>query len=235
MTMRRTLALLSVIAALAVLSAPAPAGGPIDAYLRDLPRPIAKLHTCVGPRERMLLYPNTWRVGKQHVFQIGCPENSQAVTPLPTRDDTGYVRKPDDDPVEFQRSVYYLADDLRGHNARRIVLPYPRADGTTLMADAFFEELSPGWSTREDTSMASGLAYFDIAGKRQYPPGEFMIGTRVAPFDRPEIKNVSLIWRVKSGKAELIYWAETKETRPKNAPSHVTPPYTVVLDKRPEK
>ncbi len=31
------------------------------------------------------------------------------------------------------------------------------------------------------------------------------------------------------------YWAETKETLPKDAPSHMTPPYTIVLDKRPEK
>src|SRR5688500_12176710 len=82
--MRRTTALLAMIAALPLLAetaTPVRASGPIDATLRDLPRPIAKLHTCIRPRERMLLFPDTWRVGKQHVFQIGCPENATTVTP----------------------------------------------------------------------------------------------------------------------------------------------------------
>ena len=43
------------------------------------------------------------------------------------------------------------------------------------------------------------------------------------------------MWRVKNGKAELIYWAETKETLPKDAPAHQSVPYTIVIDKRPEK
>jgi hypothetical protein len=238
MTMQRTRAFLAAIAALPLLvatAAPVRAGGPIYAYLKDLPRPIARLHTCIGPRDRTLRNPDTWRVGKQHVFEIGCPENAPNVTLLPSRDDSGYVRKPGDDPDNFQSTVYYLADDARGRNARRLVLPVPRADGTTIMADAFREEVGPGWSTREETSMASGLAYFDVTGRKKYPPGEFMVGTRIAPPDRPEIKNVQAIWRVKNGKAELIYWAETRETRPKDAPAHVTPPYTIVLDKRPEK
>ena len=235
--MQRPRAHLAAIAVLllAAMAVPVRAGGPIYAYLRDLPGPIAKLHTCIGPRDRTLLHPDTWRVGKQFVFQVGCPENAPNVTLMPSRDDSGSVRKPDDDPDNFQSSVYYIADDERGRNARRLVLPVPRADGSTIMVDAFGEEVGPGWSTREDTSMATGLAYFDIAGRRKYPPGEFMVSTRIVPTDRPEIKNVSAIWRVRNGKAELIYWAETKETLPKDAPSHKAPPYTIVLDKRPEK
>jgi hypothetical protein len=236
--MRRTRAILSKIAALPLLAAtttPSSAGGPIYAYLRDLPPPIAKLHTCIGPKQRTLRDPNTWRVGKQVVFQIGCPENAPNITVMPSRDNTGQVRKPDDDPDNYQSDVYYLAEDARGRNARRLVLPVPRADGTTLMVDAFREEVSPGWSTREETSMATGLAYFDLTGKKKYPPGEFMVGTSIVPLDRPEIKNVSAIWRVTRGKAELIYWAETTETRKPDMPAHMAPPYKVVIDKRPEK
>jgi hypothetical protein len=202
------------------LTAAAPqafAGGPVYAHRYELPRAIAKLHTCIGPRQRTLLYPNQWRVGKQRVIQVGCPEHAPNVTQLPHRDDNGTVRKADDDPDDFHSSVYYLADDVRGRNAKRLVLPVPRADGTTLMADAFFKELSPGWSTREETSIASGLAYFDLTGRKEYPPGEFMVRTRLVPPDRPEIKNATAIWRVTNGKAELIYWAETKETLPKDA------------------
>jgi hypothetical protein len=238
MTRPRATALLAAIAALPLLLAtvtPARAGGPIYASLKDLPRPIAKMHTCIGPRDRTLLYPDAWHVGRQRIFRVGCPESAPNVTVLPRRDDSGYVRKPDDDPDDFQSTVYYLADDARGRNARRLVLPYTHADGTTIMADAFQDGLTTGWSTREDTSTASGLAYFDVAARRKYPPGEFMIAAHIVPVDRPDIKNVKVIWRVKNGKAEMIYRAETKETRPKDAPAHVTPPYTIVLDKRPEK
>lgn len=237
MTMRRTRTILAVIAALPLLSTtatPLRASGPIYAYLKDLPAPIAKLHTCIKPRQRTLLFPDTWHVGKQRIFRVGCPENAPNVTLLPELDTSGYVRKPDDDPDQFQSTVYYLADDVRGRNAKRLVLPYPRADGGTVMADAFTSELDIGWSTREDTSMASGLAYFDIVGRRKHPPGEFMISTGLTPADRPDIRNVKAIWHVKHGKAELIYWAETKEALPKDALPHRTPPYTVVLDKRPE-
>ena len=234
--MPRTAALLAALASLPALAAttlPTLAGGPIYAYLRDLPPPIAKLHTCISPKDRTLRDPNTWRVGKQFVFQIGCPENAPNITVMPGRDDSGRTRKPDDDPDNFRSNVYYLADDARGRNARRLVLPVPRADGTTLMVDAFHAEVSPGWSTREDTSMATGLAYFDLTGKRKYPPGEFMVGTSIVPLDRPEIKNVSAIWRVKNGKAELIYWAETTEERKPDMPAHMAPAYKVVIDKRP--
>jgi len=218
------------------MSSPSPAGGPIYAYLRDLPPPVAKLHTCIGPKDRTLRDPNAWRVGnKQFIFQIGCPENAPNVTVMPGRDDTARVRKPDDDPDNYQSNVYYLADDARGRNARRLTLPLPRANGTTLMVDAFRNEITPGWSTREETSMATGLAYFDLTGKKKYPPGEFMIGTSIVPLDRPEIKNVSAIWRVTNGKAELIYWAETTEAREPDMPAPMAPPYKVVIDKRPEK
>lgn len=236
--MRRPVACATAVVSLLLAAAgalPAHAGGPIYAYLRDLPPTIARLHTCIGPRDRTLREPNTWRVGKQFIFPVGCPENAPNITVMPSRDETGAVRKPDDDPDWYQSTVYYLADDARGRNARRLVLPLPRADGTTLMADAFRVEITTGWSTREETSMASHLAYFDLTGKKKYPSGEFMIGAHFAPADRPEIKDVSAIWRVTRGKAALIYWAETKEARTPDMPAHVTPPYAIVLDKRPEK
>lgn len=232
--MRRAAILLAI--ATFFMSSPSSAGGPVYAYLRDLPPPIAKLHTCIGPKERTLRDPNTWRVGKaQFMFQVGCPENAPHITVMPSRDDAGRVRKADDDPDMYQSNVYYLADDARGRNARRLVLPLPRADGTTLMVDAFRREISPGWSTREDTSMATGLAYLELTGKRRYPPGEFMIATSLVPIDRPEIKEVSAIWRVTGGKAALIYWAETTEARTPDMPADKAPPYRVVIDKRPEK
>ena len=166
---------------------------------------------------------------------LDAPENAPDVTRLPHRDDSGYVRKPDDDPDQFQSTVYYLADDARGRNAKRLVLPYPRPDGTTLMADAFDEDLDIGWSVRANTSLASGVAYLDLTGTAIHPPGEFMVATRIAPADRPEIKNVLAMWRVRGAKAELIYWAETRESLPQDAPSHRSPPYEIVLDQRPEK
>lgn len=234
--MPRAAALLAAIASLPLIAIPALTGGPIYTTLRDLPPPIAKLHTCIGPQDRTLRDPNAWRIGKQFIFQIGCPENAPNVTVMPSRDDAGRVRKPDDDPDTYQSNVYYLADDARGRHARRLALPLPlpRANGTTLLVDAFREDISPGWSTREDTSMATGLAYFDLTGKRKYPPGEFMVGTTIPPLDRPEIKHVSAIWRVRSGKAELIYWAETTQARTPDMPAHKAPPYKVVIDKRPE-
>jgi hypothetical protein len=224
-----------ILVGLMALSSQAFASGPIYTYRYELPPAIARLHTCIGPRQRTLRYPDLWRVGKRRMFRIGCPENAPNITRLPHRDDSGYVRKPDDDPDQFQSTVYYLADNERGRNAKRLVLPYPRADGTTLMADAFDEELNIGWSARANTSLASGVAYLDLTGTAIYPPGEFMIATRIVPADRPEIKNVFAMWRIKGDKAELIYWAETRETLPKDAPSHQSPPYTIVLDKRPER
>ncbi len=231
---RALIAALAAVPLVAAVATPAFAGGPIYAYLRDLPPPIAKLHTCIRPRQRTLFYEDTWRVGKQFVFRVGCPENAPNITVMPGPYDFGRARQPDDDPDHYQSTVYYLADDARGRNARRLVLPVPRADGTTLMVDAFVEEVSPGWSAREDTSMASGLAYFDIAGRRKYPPGEFMVMTVIPPAGRPEVKGAFGIWRVTNGKAALIYHAETTETLPKDAPVHARPRYTIVLDQRPE-
>lgn len=211
------------------------AGGPVYAYRHELPPAIARLHSCVGPHQRILRYPDLWHVGKRRIFRVGCPEHAPGINRLPHRDDSGYVRKPDEDPDQFQSTVYYLADDARGRNARRLVLPYPRADGTILMTDAFDEKLDIGWSTRANTSPASGVAYLDLTGAAIYPPGEFMIATRIAPADRPDINNAVAMWRIRNGKAALIYWAETRETLPKDAPSHQSPPYKIVLDKRPER
>ncbi len=224
-----------IFAGLTALSSQVFAGGPIYTHRYELPPTIARLHTCIGPRQRTLLYPDLWHVGKRRMYRVGCPENAPNVTRLPHRDDGGQVRKPDDDPDQFQSTVYYLADNARGRNAKRLVLPYPRADGATLMADAFNEDLDIGWSRRANTSLASGLAYLDLTGTAIYPPGEFMVATRIVPADRPEIKNVIAMWRVRGNKAELIYWAETRETLPKDAPSHRSPPYEIVLDKRPER
>ena len=224
-----------ILAGLTALSSQAFAGGPVYTYRYALPPAIAELHTCIGPRQRTLLYPDLSHVGKRRIYRVGCPENAPNITRLPHRNESGYVRKPDDDPDQFQSTVYYLADNARGGNAKRLVLPYPRADGTTLMADAFDEELDIGWSARANTSLASGVAYLGLTGTAIYPPGEFMIATRIVPADRPEIKSVFAMWRVKGDRAELIYWAETRETLPKDAPSHQSPPYTIVLDKRPEK
>ena len=234
---RRLILLAGMIAAPALFDsiAPARAGGPVYAWLKDLPPPIARLHTCIGPRQRTLLDPNPWHVGRQRIFAVGCPENAPNITLMPSRDDSGAVRKPDDDPDNIQSTVYYLADDARGRNARRIVLRLKRPDGTTVEADAFRDELTTGWSTREETSTASGLAYFDVNGRKKPPPGEFMVSVRALPPERPEVKNVVAFWHVKNGIGELIYWAETKETPAKDAPPHQTPPYPVVLDKRPEK
>jgi len=192
--------------------------------------------STLKPGDKLTFQVHPLKDGRRGGFMVAVKmADGTVLYNLPHRDDSGYVRKPDEGPDQFQSTVYYLADDARGRNARRLVLPYPRADGTILMTDAFDEKLDIGWSTRANTSPASGVAYLDLTGAAIYPPGEFMIATRIAPADRPDIKNAVAMWRIRNGKAALIYWAETRETLPKDAPSHQSPPYKIVLDKRPER
>jgi hypothetical protein len=229
------LRILFILTGLTALSSPTVGGAPIEIHRNELPPTIAGLHTCIGPRDRTLSDAGPRHVGKRWIFRVGCPRNGPATARLPHRYDSGDVRKPDEDPDQFESSVYYLADDARGRNAKRLALPYPRADGTTVIAEAFDAPLDFGWSVRANTSVASGVAYLDLNGTAIGPRGEFMVAIWLVPADRPEIKDAFAMWRVKGDNAELIYWAETRETRPKDAPWHKSPPYTIVLDKRPEK
>jgi len=62
-----------IFAGLSALSSQAFAGGPIYTYRHELPPTIAKLHTCIGPRQRTLRYPDLWHVGKRWMYRVGCP------------------------------------------------------------------------------------------------------------------------------------------------------------------
>jgi hypothetical protein len=90
MTIVAVLALASM-AGLVAFPTSAYASGPIYTYRYELPAPIAKLHTCVGPRQRTLREPDLWHVGKRRIFRIGCPENAPNITLLPHRDDSGWL------------------------------------------------------------------------------------------------------------------------------------------------
>ena len=102
-----------ILVGLKAFSLQAFASGPIYTYRYELPPAIARLHTCVGMHQRILRYPDLWHFGKRRMFRVGCPENAPNINRLPHRDDSGYIRKLDDYPDQFQSTVYYLADNAR--------------------------------------------------------------------------------------------------------------------------
>ena len=157
-----------IVVELMALSSQAFAGGPIYTHRYELPPAIARLHTCIGPRQRTLRYPDPWRVGKRRMFRIGCPENARDITRLPHRDESGHVRKPDDDPDQFKVPSTISPTTRAAAMQSGLCCPI-RSDGTKMMTDAFDEELDVGWRARAHQPCRRAL---DLAGAAIYPPGE---------------------------------------------------------------
>jgi hypothetical protein len=230
--MRRTAATVTAIALLAGLAAPAFAGGYVYVHRYQLPRDIGRLHTCIAPRQRTIMMPDQVRLGRTaRLFEIGCPANAKNVVTFETRAESPNAPKMADE--ESGPLAYYFADNVRGRNARRLLFPYPKPDGTTLTADAMPLSLDAGWSTRANTSTANNLGFLDPM-RGDTPRGEFMLAGRFMPADRPQVEEVFAIWHVKDGRVSLAYWAERTEKAPKDAPSWQLR-YTIVTDNRPQR
>lgn len=205
--------------------APAFAAGPIEVRRNELPKPIAKLHTCVKPADKVEIRPAPTPVDSSGViFEVSCPVTGEGV-----RAPEGAASADD------QQLALYLARNKAGTGARRLSFSYPQADGQEVTINVVPAIPSVGWSTREHTSKMNGAAYLDMQ-RRRLPPGEFHLEMSFKPSDRPHLKGVIAIWHVTArGDTKLIYWAETTEVLRGEYPVWIYPQYTVVLDRRPER
>jgi hypothetical protein len=218
-----------VFVALALGATPALASGPVYVNRHELPPAIARLHTCVPPRGETSMLPQPWRVaGVGAIFVIACPPRAPNVTSFAVRPFEPVPNEP------VGHDAFYLARDAKGTGAIRLKFPVPRADRSTLTADALPTLPNLGWSTRANTSIIHGIAYLDLT--RSNPPGAFHLQAAFRPADRPEIEAMTLIWRGgRDGKLSLIYWAETTEKQIGEPPNAKYPRYDVKLDLRPDR
>ncbi len=211
------------------IAAQALAAGPVYVRRNELPRTIARLHTCVVPDGRTTMLPRPTRVGGAVLFVIACPLHAPDVATFAAQgDDAGGA---DDG---FSSLAYYVAADASGRGVKRLVFLYPRPDGTEFKADALPVLLEPGWSAHAHTSAMTGAAFLDPQ-RQKFPPGAFMLMGEFAPADRPHRASVIAIWLITNGAASLIYWAETSERLRGEYPAWQYPRYEVVLDRRPER
>ena len=212
------------ILAAALGLAAAVAGGPIEVRRSVLPKPIAKLHTCVPNNGTVLLNPLPAKAGSAGVvISVGCPLDGPGVAAIPSQHSW----------QQEMHQALYLARGKTGIGARRLTFPYPRPDGTQTTVNVLPVTPSIGWTTRTQTSKLNGAAFLDL--QRSYlPGGAFHMSMQFAPADRPELKGVIAVWLVERGEASLIYWAETTEVLRGENPHWQYPQYQVKLDKRPE-
>ena len=209
--------------ALLALALPALAAGPIEIRRDKLPKEIARLHTCVPARGVTEMDPTPTVIDRRNVlFAVACPADGPGVVAVATKE------------AFAKHDALYLARNKKGTGAKRLILPYPRPDGSIVQINVVPEQASVGWSTREHTSKLTGAAFFDMQ-ERKFPKGEFHLSIGFAPTDRPHLKNAMAIWHVKNGDATLIYWAETTEALKGDTPHFTYPKYVTVLDQRPEK
>lgn len=219
-----TARLVLVIAGLA-LAVPAQAGGPIEKRRDELPKPIARLHTCVAPQDIV-----HWRAPERAgsaglLFSVSCPLGGPRVSAIASQK-----------PWQQHRGLaLYLAGNAAGLRARRLALPYPRPDGTQTTINVVPTTPSIGWSTRAQTSGIYKAAYLD-RNRTRLPGGEFHLLLQLYPADRPHLKSVIAIWHVTMrGDPALIYWAETTEELRGENPHYIYPQYVTVLDQRPDR
>ena len=218
-------ALAALLLALAAQIGPAVAAGPVEKRRDALPKPIAKLHDCVGWRDSVHWRPLPERAGSAGVIMsASCPLDGPGVSTIPSQ-------KPWQ---QHQHLALYLARNKAGAGARRLVLPYPNPDGTQRLINVTPVTPSVGWSTRAQTSGRHKAAYLDRDSTR-LPAGEFHLLMQLYPADRPHLKSAIAIWHVTlRGEAKLIYWAETAEELRGENPHYIYPQYVTVLDLRPE-
>jgi hypothetical protein len=214
---------LGILAATLGLAA-AVAGGPIEIRHSELPKPIAKLHTCVPKTGTVQMNPLPAKAGNSGVvISVGCPLDGPDVAAIASQH-------------QWQQELHqalYLARGKTGIGARRLTFPYPKPDGTQTVVNVLPVTPSIGWTTRAQTSKLNGAAFLDMQ-KPSLPAGAFHMVLQFAPADRPELKGVIAVWLVERGASSLIYWAETTEVLRGENPHWIYPQYKVKLDKRPE-
>jgi hypothetical protein len=222
----RALSCLVAALAAAICALPAQAAGPIEKRRDELPKPIGKLHTCVGWRDAVHWRPVPERAGSAGVIMsASCPLDGPGVAAAPSQKKW----------QQHQQLALYLARNKAGAGARRIVLPYPTPDGGEVAVNVVPVTPSIGWSTRAQTSGLHKAAYLD-RHRTRLPAGEFHLLMQLYPADRPHLKSAIAIWHVTMrGAATLIYWAETTEELRGEYPHYVYPQYVTVLDARPQK
>jgi hypothetical protein len=213
------------IAAWLALGLPANAGGPVEKRRDELPKTIAKLHDCVGQKD-IVHWRTPERAGSAGLlFSISCPLDGAGVSAIASQ-------KPWQ---QHRHLALYLAANAAGFRARRIVLPWPKPDGTQARVNVVPVTPSIGWSTRRDTGGVHKTAMLDRTRTR-LPAGEFHLMMQLYPADRPHLKSVIAIWHVALREdARLIYWAETTQELRGENPHYIYPHYVTVLDARPER
>jgi hypothetical protein len=222
---RRFLSPLIFVAPVCALALPALAAGPIGLRREELPRPIAKLHDCVGMKDEVHWRPNPDHAGRAGlVFTASCPLGVPGVSAIASQ--KVYQQE--------QQLALYLARNAKGAEARRLSFVYPRPDGSETIINVLPMTPSIGWSTREQTSKLYQAAYLDH--RRSLTGRDFHLLMQFSPADRPHLKSVIAIWHVtKRGPAALIYWAETTEQLRGENPHYIYPQYVTVIDRRPER
>jgi len=204
---------------------PAAAGGPIELRREELPKPIARLHTCVGMKDGVHWRPTPERAGSAGVvLTASCPLGVPGVSAIASQKLW----------QQEQQLALYLARNASGAGARRLEFVYPKPDGSETTINVLPMTPSIGWSTKEQTSKLYQAAYLDH--RRTLRGGEFHLLMQFSPADRPHLKSVIAVWHVKSsGPAALIYWAETTEELRGENPHYIYPQYVTLLDRRPDK
>lgn len=214
----------ALLAAFAAACAfPAWAGGPVEVLREDLPRPIARLHTCVPPGAMTSWRPAPERAGNAGVIvSVSCPREGPGVAEIT-------LQRP------RPQLALYLARARNGIGARRLTFPYLNPDGGMTMLNVLPRVPSIGWTTRDSIDRRYGnLGVFDRERGR-LPNNAFHLAVNFAPADRPHLTDVIAIWQVENGETRLIYWAETTETLRGREPDWSYPQYRAVLDLRPER
>ncbi len=189
-----------------------------------LPRALRDIHTCIPADGQTALRKET--AGKHYVFGLDCPVNAPGLRHIAVQTD-GDAGANDESPDH----VYYVADRANARGAKRIAFPFLTADGRETMVDMLPVVASIGRATRSDTSDFNGAAWIRYEGEA-HRDGSFDMLAEFVPADRPDLKGVVVIWRIKGAKAEMIYWAESTEAVSGENPTDQYPRYTVKLDRR---
>lgn len=220
--MQMTLRCAFVAALIAAFAPPALAGGPVEIHRDELPKPIARLHTCVPIGAMTSWRPTPERAGNAGViFSVSCPIEGPGVAGMT-------LQRP------RSQLALYLARGSNGVGARRLTFPYLNPDGSTTTLNVLPRVPSVGWTTKQHTSERyGGLAVFDRERFR-LPNNVFHLSINFAPADRPHLTDVIAIWLAEAGETRLIYWAETAGKLRGREPDWVFPRYQTVLDLRPE-
>jgi hypothetical protein len=200
---------------------PAQTAGPVPVRRDDLPKPIARLHTCVSRDGWTQYRPTPERAGNAGVILlVNCPPGGTDVAEMKLRHPRPQL-------------AYYLSRGVSGVGARRLTFPYLNPDGSMTTLNVLPRVPAIGWTTRAHNSERhGGLAVFD-RDRLRLPNNAFHLSVHFAPGDRPHVTDVAAIWQVEHGEARLIYWAETGDKLRGLTGEDIRPQYRTVLDRRP--